>query len=500
MRSSGVTASTQASTSALASSTGGKWAIAPSLPTGFNPIHVVVGPGKVLLVAGSGNDAANFAAGTFRSYVCSAKMDNCHQVATPVDMFCAGHVLLPDGRALVGGGTLSYGAWKGAKYMYAFNFKTESYDQLTPLEIGRWYPSMITTINGQTLITGGFDQNGALTGSTELFDYQTNTHHMLAGSHKFPLYPHIRLTVKLNYFFDGAGYGTTSGYPPGFWDPVKNTFTSVSGLRSPSQRSSAASCFVGDLRNQNLLVMGGGHPAISSTDKIRLSDTSPKFVAGPSLKAKKMYLNCLSLPDGKLLEVGGGTGNYLANASTEVSSLSSIGSTSWTSMNPTPGRERSPLPLVGVRPRRRPGRQHRFGPDGRLAQHVGADVLPAVPLQGHAARDHQDPVHHRSVQHHPRQHHRRGDPVDDHQGAVADPWFRAQRGLHVLPDLQRQGQPEPRLGALPATRLLPGVGGQCRRRRLDCQVGLHQGRRPDPSEHGLLLLRLGRNASRNAGQ
>jgi hypothetical protein len=329
-------ASTSASTSALASSTGGKWAVAQSLPTGFNPIHVVVGPGKVLLVAGSGNDAANFAAGTFRSYVCSAKMDNCHQVATPVDMFCAGHVLLPDGRALVGGGTLSYGAWKGAKYMYAFNFATERYDQLTPLEVGRWYPSMITTINGQTLITGGFDQNGALTGSTELFDYQTNTHHMLAGSHKFPLYPHIRLTVKLNYFFDGAGYGTTSGYPAGFWDPVKNTFTSVAGLRSPSQRSSAASCFVGDLRNQNLLVLGGGHPAISSTDKIRLSDTSPKFVAGPSLKAKKMYLNCLSLPDGKLLEVGGGTGNYLANASTEVSSLSSIGSTSWTSMNPLP--------------------------------------------------------------------------------------------------------------------------------------------------------------------
>ena len=327
-------AAAQASTSALASSTGGKWASGQSLPSGFNPIHVVVGPGKVLLVAGSGNDAANFAAGTFRSYVCSARMDNCHQVATPVDMFCAGHVLLPDGRALVGGGTLSYGAWKGAKYMYAFNFATERYDQLTPLEIGRWYPSMISTTNGSTLITGGIDHNGALTGTTELFDYQTNSHHMLAGTHKFPMYPRIRLTRKLNYFFDGTGYGSTSGYSPGFWDPFKNTFTSVSGLRTPSQRSSSASCFVGDLRNQNLLVMGGGHPAISTTDKIRLSDTSPKFVPGPSLKAKKMYLNCLSLPDGKLLEVGGGTGNYLANASYEVSTLSSISSTSWTSMNP----------------------------------------------------------------------------------------------------------------------------------------------------------------------
>jgi hypothetical protein len=329
-------AAAQASASSLAGSTGGSWAASTSLPSGLNPVHVVVGIGKILLVAGSGNDAAQFQAGTFKSYVCSSRLTSCHSVATPVDMFCAGHVMLPDGRALVGGGTLSYGAWKGAKYMYAFNFKTESYQKLSPLEVGRWYPSMVTTINGSTLITGGIDHNGALTGTSELFDYQTNTHHMLPGSHKFPLYPRIRLTKKLNYFFDGVGYGTTSGYSPGFWDPNKNTFSSVSGLRTPAQRSSAASCFVGDLRNQNLLVIGGGHPAISTTDKIRLSDASPKFVPGPSLKTPKMYHSCVSLPDGKLLEVGGGTGNYLANASNEVSTLSSISSTSWTSMNPIP--------------------------------------------------------------------------------------------------------------------------------------------------------------------
>ncbi len=109
-------------------------------------------------------------------------------------MFCAGHVLMPDGRALVGGGTISYTPFKGAKYLYAFNFDTERYDRLTPMEVGRWYPTMVTTVDGSTLITGGLDENGAITGTSEIFDHRTNAHHMLPGEQKFPLYPRISLT------------------------------------------------------------------------------------------------------------------------------------------------------------------------------------------------------------------------------------------------------------------------------------------------------------------
>jgi hypothetical protein len=321
----------------LPAATGGSWSYAPPLPEGFNAIHVVVGVRKVLLIAGSGNNSDQFAAGTFRSYVCSATLTGCRSVPTPVDLFCAGHTLLPDGRALVGGGTLAYGAWKGAKYLYAFNFATETYQRLTPLEIGRWYPSMITTAAGKTLITGGLDHTGALTGTTELFDYRTNTHRRLTGSHKFPLYPRIHLTKKLSYFFDGVGHGNYTGKAaPGFWEPTNDSkFTPVSGLRTPSQRSSGASCFVGDLRNQDLLIIGGGSPAVDTTDHIRLSASTPRYTPGPTLKAKKMYLSCLTLPDGTVLEAGGGTANQIEAASYEVGLLKSIGS-QWQSMNPIP--------------------------------------------------------------------------------------------------------------------------------------------------------------------
>lgn len=325
-----------AASRAVSSATGGTWAYAEPLPADFSAIHVVVGRNKILLVAGSGNDADSFGAGTFQSFVCATTLSGCRKVVTPVDLFCAGHVMLPDGRALVGGGTISYKPWKGARFLYAFNFETEAYEELTPLEVGRWYPSMVTTTNGSTLITGGIDENGALTRTTELFDYRTDSHRMLADDHLFPLYPRIQLTKRLDYFFSGVGFGAQTGRSaPGFWDPVKRTFTSVGGLRTPLQRSSAASCFVGDLRSQNLLVLGGGSPAVATTDKIKLSSTTPRFSAGPTMKAAKQYVSCLTLPDGTLLEAGGGTANKIAAASTEVGLLTSIGA-QWVAMNPIP--------------------------------------------------------------------------------------------------------------------------------------------------------------------
>lgn len=330
-------ATTQAATSApLLSSVGGRWSYLKPLASGFSAVHVVVGRGKVLLVAGSGNEAAEFAAGTFKSYVCNAAISSCRLVDTPVDLFCAGHVLLPDGRALVGGGTTSYTPFRGANYLYAFNFTTERYDALTPMEVGRWYPSMVRMTDGKTLITGGLDDNGLLTGSTEIFDHRTNTHQRLAGEQKFPLYPRIVLTKRLDYFFSGVGYGGDTGTtPPGFWNPGRRTFTPVSGLRTPKQRSSAASCFVGDLRNQDLMVLGGGSPAVNTADRIKLTATQPRFVPGPNLPAKKQYLSCLSLPDGTLLEAGGGTKNKVEGASYEASLLKSA-SSGWTRLNPIP--------------------------------------------------------------------------------------------------------------------------------------------------------------------
>ncbi|MEV4743782.1 kelch motif-containing protein [Streptomyces sp. NPDC049555] len=88
----------------------GHWDLV-DVPGGFriNAIHAaLLRTGKVLLIAGSGNDEKNFRAGTFRSVLWDPVRNTFTSVRTPKDMFCAGHAQLPDGRLLVAGGTARY--------------------------------------------------------------------------------------------------------------------------------------------------------------------------------------------------------------------------------------------------------------------------------------------------------------------------------------------------------------------------------------------------------
>ncbi len=75
----------------------------------INTIHAaLLHTGKVLLVAGSGNNAANFKAKSFRTVLWDPRKDTFKNIPTPKDLFCAGHTQLADGKLLVAGGTQRY--------------------------------------------------------------------------------------------------------------------------------------------------------------------------------------------------------------------------------------------------------------------------------------------------------------------------------------------------------------------------------------------------------
>lgn len=88
----------------------GYWSRLP-VPADFrvNAIHAaLLHTGKVLIIAGSGNDRENFEAGTFRTVLYDPALDKFTEVPTPTDVFCAGHTFLANGNLLVAGGTKSY--------------------------------------------------------------------------------------------------------------------------------------------------------------------------------------------------------------------------------------------------------------------------------------------------------------------------------------------------------------------------------------------------------
>ncbi|MFF7984050.1 galactose oxidase-like domain-containing protein [Streptomyces sp. NPDC007901] len=79
-----------------------------------NTIHgALLQTGKVLLVAGSGNNLDNFDAKNFRSVVWDPVKNTYDEIKTPADLFCTGHIHLANGNLLFAGGAKRYEKLKG---------------------------------------------------------------------------------------------------------------------------------------------------------------------------------------------------------------------------------------------------------------------------------------------------------------------------------------------------------------------------------------------------
>src|SRR6185436_2112690 len=111
------------------------------------------------------------------------------------------------------------------------------------------------------------------------------------------------------------------------YDYNANTITDVPGLRKKDERDESASVLLPPAQDQRVLTVGGGNnesnPAANRlTDLIDLKAANPAYTAGPDLpqglvdvggvkRAQtgaegKMYVSAVLLPDGKVLETGGG--------------------------------------------------------------------------------------------------------------------------------------------------------------------------------------------------
>ncbi|MFF8092249.1 galactose oxidase-like domain-containing protein [Streptomyces sp. NPDC016675] len=93
----------------------GKWEII-EFPEKYrqNTIHAaLLRTGKVLLVAGSGNNQDNFDAKKFDTRIWDPVKGSIKTVPTPTDLFCTGHTQLANGNLLIAGGTKRYEKLKG---------------------------------------------------------------------------------------------------------------------------------------------------------------------------------------------------------------------------------------------------------------------------------------------------------------------------------------------------------------------------------------------------
>jgi hypothetical protein len=322
-----------------AACTKGNWDVMPYTATARAMHAVLLKTGNVLLIAGSGNNTDNFAAGSFTTNLYNPTTGAITAIPTPADLFCSGHVQLADGRVLVMGGNKAYPTadgtvgYEGLRNSYIFDPATNAYTRINDLTGGHWYPSATEVGNGDVVSLGGLGEDSSGTVATEYYSAAQGRWLGINEANQtwrfWGLYPSMILLQDGRLFYTGSHvFGNNlPGTGASLYNYATATVTDVPGLQQKDVRDQSMSVLLPPAQAQKVMTMGGGNiesnpDANRLTDLIDLTQTNPTYVNGPLLPTGtltggvaetaaqgKMYVSAVLLPDGKVLETGGGLHN-----------------------------------------------------------------------------------------------------------------------------------------------------------------------------------------------
>jgi hypothetical protein len=221
-------------------------------------------------------------------------------------IFCSGQAMLPDGRQLVVGGFAT--AEYGIKDANIFNPATGSWTRVADMHHARWYPSATTLADGRVLVLGGAISPGVYADVPEVYDPATNTWTELANA---------RLNVgeyPLTYLLpDGKVFLVAARSAQSRTLDVNAQVWSTVGA-APVWTGSAAT-----YRPGQILATGGGtnnaDPVIRDAAVIDMTAGTPAWRTVAPMAYPRFQHNLITLPDGKVLAVGGSTQYSLVSTS-----------------------------------------------------------------------------------------------------------------------------------------------------------------------------------------
>ena len=267
-----------------------------------NPIHVgLMTDGRVLLVAGSGNDETET---NWRATVWDPLTRTFATQPTPFDMFCNGMVNLPDGRMFINGGNLEYDPFKGEKRSSVYDPKTEVFTDVEDMAHGRWYPTPIVLGDGRIWTFSGLDENGPTNRAVEIYTVGSGWSPEYIAGWTPPLYPRMHLLPNGNLFYAGSGRGSR------IFNTTNNTWSSViANTILTTARTYGSSVLLPlsptDNYRTRVMIFGGANPATATTEIIEPLAASPAWANTVQMSQPRIQLNATILPNGRILVTGG---------------------------------------------------------------------------------------------------------------------------------------------------------------------------------------------------
>ena len=222
------------------------------------------------------------------------------------NVFCSAHSFLADGRLFVTGGEA--GGNTGVADTNIYDFRTNTWEKVAPMNAPRWYPTNTTLANGDVLTVGGsiVEEINLI---PQVWSVDRGWRDLADAQREVQLYSPMHLAPNGKVFMSGTSpltaYLDTRG--TGEW-------TDVAWHNWGRTRDYGSSVMYGDGK---IIMIGGGDPPTNTAEIIDLYEDAPRWKWTAPMQYARRHMNATLMADGKVL-VTNGTSSPGFNDATEA--------------------------------------------------------------------------------------------------------------------------------------------------------------------------------------